>query len=339
MTTSTSASPPSEAPLIDLDRVTRRFALGKVLDPRKRRIVHAVEDVSLSLGPGETLAIVGESGCGKSTLARLAVGLLRPTMGEVRIGGVPAGSRLPRGVRRTVQFVSQNPWSALNRRKSIGHAIGQPLAVHGLGASDAERAARVHELLEQVGLPPEYAERRPGGVSGGELQRATVARALAASPRAIVLDGPTASLDVGVKATLVNLLLDLRESLGLGYVLITHELDIARHLATHVAVMYLGRVVEWGPAEEIFAAPRHPYTRTLLAAIPEPDPARRELPVLTGEVPSAVNPPPGCAFHPRCPYAVDRCAHEMPELVSIGERRSACLRDAELLDIAAAEDG
>ncbi len=139
-----------------------------------------------------------------------------------------------------MQFVSQNPWSALNRRKSIGHAIGQPLAVHGLGASDAERAARVHELLEQVGLPPEYAERRPGGVSGGELQRATVARALAASPRAIVLDEPTASLDVGVKATLVNLLLDLRESLGLGYVLITHELDIARHLATHVAVCTWG---------------------------------------------------------------------------------------------------
>jgi oligopeptide/dipeptide ABC transporter ATP-binding protein len=325
-------------PLIELDHVTRRFTLGKALGPRGRRVVHAVEDVSLSLGPGETLAIVGESGCGKSTVARLAVGLLRPTLGQVRVGGVPAGARLPREVRRTVQFVSQNPWSALNRRKSIGHAIGQPLAVHGLCASAAERAARVRELLEQVGLPPEYAGRRPGGVSGGELQRVTVARALAASPRAIVLDEPTASLDVGVKATLVNLLLDLRESLGLGYVLITHELDIARHLATHIAVMYLGRVVEAGPAPEVFASPRHPYTRTLLAAIPEPDPSRRDLPVLTGEVPSAVNPPPGCAFHPRCPYAIGVCAQRRPELVAIGARHSACLRDAEVLDIAAAED-
>ncbi|MFI0349105.1 oligopeptide/dipeptide ABC transporter ATP-binding protein [Actinomadura sp. 9N407] len=331
-------APPEKPPLLELDRVTRRFVLGGGLDPRRRRMVHAVEDVSLSLAPGETLAIVGESGCGKSTIARLAVGLSRPTLGEVRIDGVPARARLPRKLRRTVQFVSQNPWSALNRRKSIGHAIGQPLAVHGLCASAAERAARVAELLEQVGLPPEYAARRPAGVSGGELQRVTVARALAASPRAIVLDEPTASLDVGVKATLVNLLLDLRASLGLGYVLITHELDIARHLATHVAVMYLGRVVESGPAEEIFTSPRHPYTRMLLAAIPVPDPSRRGLVALSGEVPSAVNPPPGCAFHPRCPYAVDLCGRELPALVDIGDRRSACLRDTELLGTAATGD-
>lgn len=330
---------PAKAPLIELDHVTRRFALGKGLGPRRRRTVHAVEDVSLALAPGETLAIVGESGCGKSTIARLAVGLLRPTMGEVRVDGSPLGPRPPREVRRAVQFVSQNPWSALNRRKTIGHAIGQPLAVHGLAASAAERAARVRELLEQVGLPAEYAGRRPAGVSGGELQRVTVARAIAAAPRAIVLDEPTASLDVGVKATLVNLLLDLRESLGLGYVLITHELDIARHLATRVAVMYLGRVVESGPAEEIFTAPRHPYTRTLLAAIPAPDPARRHLPALAGEVPSAVDPPGGCAFHPRCPYAIDRCGRERPVLVDIGGRQSACLRDVELLGAAAAGEG
>ncbi|MEU8803839.1 oligopeptide/dipeptide ABC transporter ATP-binding protein [Spirillospora sp. NPDC048819] len=333
------AAPPEKPRLLELDHVTRRFDLGKGLLRRGRRTVHAVEDVSLSLAPGETLAIVGESGCGKSTIARLAVGLLDPPLGEVRIDGVRAGSRLPREVRRTVQFVSQNPWSALNRRKTIGHAIGQPLALHGLCASGAERDERVRELLEQVGLPPEYAGRRPAGVSGGELQRVTVARALAASPRAIVLDEPTASLDVGVKATLVNLLLDLRESLGLGYVLITHELDIARHLATRVAVMYLGRVVESGPAEEIFTSPRHPYTRMLLAAVPVPDPTRRRPVSPSGEVPSAVNPPPGCAFHPRCPYAVDLCGRERPVLVRIGGRRSACLRDVELLDATAEAEG
>lgn len=299
-------------PLIELDQVTHRYRLSR------RQVVHAVEGVSLSLGPGQTLAVVGESGCGKSTLAKLAVGLLTPTAGSVR------------SLSRTVQFVSQNPWSALNPRKTIGHSVGLPLLVHKLCKDRDERAKRVAELLEQVGLPASHANRRPGGISGGELQRVTVARALAARPRAIVLDEPTASLDVGVKATVVNLLLDLRESLGLGYLLITHELDIARHLATHVAVMYLGRIVEHGPAEEVFGSPRHPYTRTLLAAVPHPDPTRRRLPVLTGEVPSAVHPPSGCAFHPRCPYVVDTCKSEVPALVELAGRSSACLRDLEI---------
>ncbi|WP_433360048.1 oligopeptide/dipeptide ABC transporter ATP-binding protein [Streptosporangium sp. CA-115845] len=311
-------------PLLELDHVTRRFPL------RRGQTVHAVEDVSLRLGPGETLAIVGESGCGKSTVARLAVGLITPTLGTVRIDGTPVRARMDRATRRHVQFVSQNPWSALNPRKTIGHSVGQPLAVHGLCSSGAERAARVTELLEQVGLPAQYAARRPSGVSGGELQRITVARAIAAQPRVIVLDEPTASLDVGVKATVINLLLDLRTSLGLSYVLITHELDIARHLATHVAVMYLGRIVEQGPAEKIFTAPRHPYTRMLLAAIPVPDPTRRGLTALTGEVPSAVYPPPGCAFHPRCPYVADACRDQVPLLLAIGDRTSACLRDSEI---------
>ncbi|MEV0970825.1 ABC transporter ATP-binding protein [Microtetraspora glauca] len=311
-------------PVLELDHVTRRFPAGR------RQTVHAVEDVSFRIDPGETLAIVGESGCGKSTVARLAVGLLPPTRGAVRIGGVPAGTRMDRETRRQVQFVSQNPWSALNPRKTIGHSVGQPLAVHGLCRSVAERAERVAELLEQVGLPAHYAARRPGGVSGGELQRVTVARALAARPRAIVLDEPTASLDVGVKATVVNLLLDLRSALGLAYVLITHELDIARHLATRVAVMYLGRIVEQGPADEVFSAPRHPYTRMLLAAVPVPDPARRNLVALSGEVPSAVHPPPGCAFHPRCPYVEDACREAVPRLIAVGDRHSACLRDGEI---------
>ncbi|WP_433213940.1 oligopeptide/dipeptide ABC transporter ATP-binding protein [Microtetraspora malaysiensis] len=312
-------------PLLELDHVTQRFPLGR------GQTVHAVENVSLRLQPGETLAIVGESGCGKSTVARLAVGLIPPTMGAVRVDGAPVRARMDRATRRHVQFVAQNPWSALNPRKTIGHSVGQPLAVHGLCSSSAERKARVAELLEQVGLPADYATRRPSGVSGGELQRVTVARALAAQPRVIVLDEPTASLDVGVKATVINLLLDLQASLGLSYVLITHELDIARHLATHVAVMYLGRIVEHGPAEAIFSVPRHPYTRTLLAAIPVPDPARRGLTAITGEVPSAVHPPPGCAFHPRCPYVTDACRDRVPHLLDIGDdRTSACLRDGEI---------
>lgn len=317
-------------PLLELDHVVHRFAGTGGNLYRKRRSVHAVEDVSLSLEPGRTLAVVGESGCGKSTLARLAVGLLRPTAGQVRINGSPAGPRMTSEDRRSVQFVSQNPWSALNPRKSLGHSIGQPLAVHGRCASSADRDEQVEELLLRVGLPGHYAGRRPAGVSGGELQRATIARALAAGPRAVVLDEPTASLDVGMKATVVNLLLDLREAQDLAYLLITHELDIARHLATHVAVMYLGRIVESGPSEEVFGAPRHPYTRMLLASVPVPDPTRRNVREITGEVPSAVRSPAGCAFHPRCPHVADVCRTRVPEVLTIGGRTTACLRDGEL---------
>ncbi|WP_214316869.1 oligopeptide/dipeptide ABC transporter ATP-binding protein [Nonomuraea sediminis] len=314
-------------PLIELDHVTHRYPLAR------RRVVHAVEDVSLRLDAGQTLAVVGESGCGKSTLARLAVGLLTPTTGSVRISGEPSTPALSRTARRAVQFVSQNPWSALNPRKTIGHSVGLPLLAHKLCATKGERSRRVAELLEQVGLPADYARRRPAGISGGELQRVTIARALAARPRAIVLDEPTASLDVGVTATVVNLLLDLRESLDVGYLLITHELDIARHLATRVAVMYLGRIVEHGPAAEVFGSPRHPYTRTLLAAVPVPDPTRRQLIAVPGEVPSSVHPPPGCAFHPRCPHATAACRDEVPALVELAGhagRHSACLRDQEI---------
>lgn len=318
-------------PLLELDHVVHRFPLARQGISRRRE-VHAVEDVSLSLEPGQTLAVVGESGCGKSTLARLAVGLLRPTAGQVRIGGRPTGPLMTPQTRRSVQFVSQNPWSALNPRKTLGHAIGQPLTVHAPDISPADRDARVGTLLAQVGLPTHYADRRPAGVSGGELQRATIARALAAGPQAVVLDEPTASLDVGVKATVVNLLLDLREAHGLGYLLITHELDIARHLATHVAVMYMGRIAESGPAEQVFGAPRHPYTRMLLASVPVPDPALRGMMRQTGEVPSAVRPPSGCAFHPRCPHAAEVCRTEVPPLLEIGGRASACLRDTELFE-------
>ncbi|GII86097.1 ABC transporter ATP-binding protein [Sphaerisporangium siamense] len=306
--------------VIEAERLTKHYRLRS---GGGGRVVHAVDDVSFTLEEGTTLAIVGESGCGKSTIARMLVRLTEPTEGRVLVHGRNHADR------RAVQLVSQNPWSALNRRKSIRHALEQPLAVHGLYPRGAARAARVRELLELVGLGEEYLGRRPGGVSGGELQRVTVARALAVEPRALVLDEPTASLDVSVKALLVNLLLDLRRRLGLGYVLITHEIDIARHLADRVAVMYLGRFVETGDAEQVFADPRHPYTRALLAAVPGLDHRRPDAPA--GEVPSAVAPPPGCRFHTRCPLALDLCRRAEPALDPGPDgRRVACHRRDEL---------
>ncbi|MFG1948814.1 oligopeptide/dipeptide ABC transporter ATP-binding protein [Nonomuraea sp. NPDC048826] len=284
------------------------------------RLLRAVDGVSFEVPQGRTLAVIGESGCGKSTIARMLVRLAEPTGGRILVHGSEAADR------RAIQLVSQNPWSALNRRKSIGHALHQPLAVHGLHPGRAARDARVRELLDLVGLTEEYLGRRPGGVSGGELQRVTVARALAVEPKVLVLDEPTASLDVSVKALLVNLLQDLRQRLGLSYVLITHEIDIARHLADDVAVMYLGRFVETGTAEQVFDDPRHPYTRALLAAVPTP--GRPPVAPLTGEVPSALAPPPGCRFHTRCPLATDACKTVEPELAPAPDGRLvACIHE------------
>ncbi|MEU8802404.1 ABC transporter ATP-binding protein [Spirillospora sp. NPDC048819] len=307
---------------ITAERLTKHYPVrsgGRA----KGRVVHAVDDVSFEVPAGRTLAVVGESGCGKSTIARMLVRLVRPTAGRVLVHGAE------RTDARAIQLVSQNPWSALNRRKSIRHALEQPLAVHGLAPDRAARAARAEELLGLVGLSPDYLTRRPGGVSGGELQRVTVARALAVEPEALVLDEPTASLDVSVKALMVNLLLDLQRRLGLSYVLITHEIEIARHMADRVAVMYLGRLVEYGDAEQVFGDPRHPYTRSLLAAVPglaDSGPGAAE-PVLLGDVPSAVDIPSGCRFHTRCPLAVDACRRTEPVLEDAGDgRQAACLR-------------
>ncbi|TXK34020.1 oligopeptide/dipeptide ABC transporter ATP-binding protein [Nonomuraea sp. C10] len=284
------------------------------------RTLRAVDGVTFEVPQGRTLAVIGESGCGKSTIARMLVRLAEPTEGRIQVQGSEQADR------RAIQLVSQNPWSALNRRKSIGHALRQPLAVHGLHPGRAARDARVRELLDLVGLTEEYLGRRPGGVSGGELQRVTVARALAVEPKVLVLDEPTASLDVSVKALLVNLLQDLRQRLGLSYVLITHEIDIARHLADDVAVMYLGRFVETGTADQVFDDPRHPYTRALLAAVP--DPGRPPAAPLTGEVPSALAPPPGCRFHTRCPLATAACEATDPALEPATDGRLiACIHE------------
>lgn len=303
-------------------------------------VVHALDGVSLEVRRGESLALIGESGCGKSTVAKVLVGLVEPTAGRVRIGGhdvVPVTRRDPEA-RRRVQLVSQNPWSALNRARSVEHILSQPIVLHRRAQSRRAVTARATELLELVGLPVDYLTRRPRDLSGGELQRVTVARALAAEPDVLILDEPTASLDVSVKATLVNLLADLRAELGLTYVLITHELDIARHLADRVAVMYLGEVVERGTAEQVFTRPEHPYTTALLAAAPT------ELVIgqlhgdgLTGEVPSAIDVPTGCRFHTRCPAVTEACTTHVPTLERRPDDRVvACLRTDELVGTPAA---
>ncbi|MFD1825465.1 oligopeptide/dipeptide ABC transporter ATP-binding protein [Mumia zhuanghuii] len=324
------------APLVEVEGLVKHYRLsGKRARGAEVEVVHAVDGVDLQVKKGGALALVGESGCGKSTIAKALVGLVEPTSGRVRIGGhdvVPV-TRNDLAARRRVQLVSQNPWSALNRARSLRHILAQPVRLHG-GVSD--RAAvnqRCTELLAMVGLPTDYLSRRPRDLSGGELQRVTIARALATGPDVLVLDEPTASLDVSVKATIVNLLADLRVELDLTYVLITHELDIARHVADDVAVMYLGEVVESGPIEKVFTAPEHPYSRALLDAAPtELVVGRLSGGGLTGEVPSAIDVPTGCRFHTRCPVAVDDCSHESPALRGRPEgRAAACLRLDELL--------
>ncbi|UFN49279.1 ATP-binding cassette domain-containing protein [Roseomonas sp. OT10] len=306
--------------LLSLQGVSRHYPLRPPLFGRARPdapAVRAVTEVSLDIAAGEILGLVGESGSGKSTLGRLAL-LLEPlTAGTVRFAGAdPAAD--PKGFRRQAQMVFQDPQSSLNRGMRIGRILDSPLALHA-GLGRAARRQRVAELLRLVGLRPEHAERYPHELSGGQRQRVGIARALAVDPRFVVLDEPTSALDVSIQAQVVNLLLDLRERLGLTYLFISHDLKLVRWLCDRIAVMYLGRIVELGPAEALWAAPRHPYTRILLASA-----AEGEAPPLGGEMPSPVHPPSGCAFHPRCPAAGPRCATEMPRLREAGGVAVAC---------------
>lgn len=329
---------------ISVDGLVKHFAVRGGRRRENRSVVRAVDGINIDVAPGECLAIVGESGCGKSTVARLLVGLLTPTEGRVRVGDsavstVGSGSRSDR---RLVQLVSQNPWSALNRRKTVRHVLAQPLTVHSLVRNPEDCHAQVRELLAKVGLDDAHLDRRVAELSGGELQRVTIARALAVKPQVLVLDEPTASLDVSVKALLVNLLNDLRAELGLAYVLITHELDIAVHLADRVAVMYLGEFVETGDVEDVLGAPQHPYTRALVGSTVSVDTLGHR-PVISsaGEVPSADALPRGCRYHTRCLYAAEQCHTTQPVLQRQDNgRRVACLRlgDAALLESARRED-
>jgi dipeptide transport system ATP-binding protein len=289
--------------------------------------LRAVAAVSFALYPGRTLAVVGESGCGKSTLARLVTMVEPPTAGNLVIAGIDAvraGAAERKGLRRQVQMVFQNPYGSLNPRKQVGAILEEPLEINtDLAAPERQAAAR--EMMAKVGLRPEQYTRYPHMFSGGQRQRIAIARALMLRPRIVVADEPVSALDVSIRAQVLNLMMDLQEELNLAYLFISHDLGVVRHIADEVMVMYLGRAVEHGPKPRIFAAPRHPYTKALLASTPVVDPRDRlERVPLTGELPSPLDPPSGCAFHRRCPFATALCAESRPDLRDLDGRLVAC---------------
>jgi oligopeptide/dipeptide ABC transporter ATP-binding protein len=299
-----------------VEGLAREFVVERSLLGRPRAVLRAVSDVSFTLAPGETLGLVGESGCGKTTVGRLILRLLEPTRGRIRFAGTDvthAPERDLRPLRRAVQAVFQDPYSSLNPRLRVRDVVGEPLRNAGVGP--AERAARVAALLETVGLPGEYGARYPHALSGGQRQRVGIARALAIGPRLLVCDEAVSALDVSIQAQILNLLAGIQRDLGLALLFISHNLGVVRHVSRRVAVMYLGRLVEVADEAALFAAPRHPYTQALIAAVPEPGPdARPPRPSLPGELPSPLRPPPGCHFHTRCPRAEARCRQEDPAL-------------------------
>ena len=287
-----------------------------------KRKVHAVEDVSLRLRHGETLGVVGESGCGKSTLGRLILRLLTPTEGRIRLDGVDVVGLSPRrlrAARRDMQLIFQDVYASLDKRQKIGSIIAEPLTVHGIGSRE-ERRERVIDLLDRVGLEASAADQYPHEFSGGQRQRIGIARAIALSPRLVVADEPVSALDVSIQSQILNLLVDLRKQLGLSYLFISHDMAVVEHICNRVAVMYLGQIVETAQVEGLFADPKHPYTRALLAAIPRPHVRGRrgERPLLHGEPPNPETPPSGCRFHPRCPEAMTVCRSVPPVDRSVG---------------------
>jgi oligopeptide/dipeptide ABC transporter ATP-binding protein len=324
--------------ILNVVDLKKHFPINAGILRREVGRVRAVDGVSFSIASGETLALVGESGCGKTTVSRCIVRAMRPSSGKIRFTPEPGrtvdmatlGRGDLRGLRRHVQMIFQDPYSALNPRMMVGDIIAEPLLVHGVPA--AERRRRVLELLDLVGLPAVAQSRFPHAFSGGQRQRIGIARALALHPKLIVADEPVSALDVSVQAQIVNLLLDLQDRLGLSILFVAHDLSVVRHVSDRVAVMYVGRIVEIAPTDALYRAPRHPYTEALLAAVPKPDPTlRADREVLPGEVADPANPPPGCAFHPRCPYAAAVCRERTPDLAEVAPGRwTACHRAAEL---------
>jgi len=308
--------------LVKVEDLKNHFPIRKGLFSRPVAWVKAVDGVSFNIAPGETLGLVGESGCGKTTVGRTILRLITATSGEVYFEGnnlFEQSSRRLRQMRRHMQLIFQDPYGSLNPRMTVGNIVGESLTVHNL-ARGRERRQRVAELLEKVGLSPSHISRYPHEFSGGQRQRIGIARALALNPKFIVCDEPVSALDVSIQSQIINLLQDLQNELGLTYLFIAHDLAVVEHISDYVAVMYLGKIVEYARADELYANPKHPYTMALLSAIPQADPHRQsQRIVLRGEVPSPVNPPSGCPFHPRCHMAGDRCQHDVPQLEAKGD--------------------
>jgi peptide/nickel transport system ATP-binding protein len=307
-------------PLLELVDLARYFDvsapwLNRLLERKPRQIVRAVDGVSFAIGQGETLGLVGESGCGKSTVARLIVGLYRPTRGRILFNGSPIdGADAPPAWRRSMQMIFQDPYASLNPRWRVRDIVAEPIRAHELAQSAVEVDARVAALLGQVGLAAADGTKYPHQFSGGQRQRISIARALATRPAFLICDEPTSALDVSVQAQVLNLMQRLQRELGLTFLFISHNIAVVHHVADRVGVMYLGRIVELAPTRGLFASPQHPYTRMLLAAVPDLSLSAKRRTAVGGEVPNPLNPPTGCAFHPRCPYANERCRQERPLL-------------------------
>ena len=320
--------------LLEVKNLVKHFVADRSVFGRPTAFIKAVDGVSFSVDAGQTLALVGESGCGKSTVSRLVLRLIEPDSGQIRFEGrdlLALDANELRAFRRDAQIIFQDPYASLNPRMTVSQILTEPLALHDL-VPPSSRRDRVEELLRLVGLEPRFARRYPHEFSGGQRQRIAIARALAVEPKLVICDEPVSALDVSIRSQILNLLRDLQDRLGLAYIFVSHDLAVVKHIADRVAVMNLGVIVETAETQALFASPRHPYSRALLSAIPVPKPrATRSRILLQGEMPSALNPPAGCRFHTRCPYAIERCRVESPELLAdCAGHLTACHRTAEL---------
>lgn len=314
--------------IVSIDHLKTYFQVGKGFG--KKQVVKAVDDVSIDIYKGETFGLVGESGCGKSTLGRTIVKINEPTEGKILVKGEDithlSGADLKK-FRKNIQLIFQDPYASLNPRMTVGEIIREPMVIHNVYKTRAEQDARVVELLKIVGLKPDHIRRYPHEFSGGQRQRISIARTLALNPEFIVCDEPISALDVSIQAQIINLLKNIQKELGIAYLFIAHDLSMVKHISDRIGVMYLGHMVEVGDSKDLYENPMHPYTQALLSAVPIPDPVvgkERKRIMLDGELPSPINPPSGCPFRTRCPYAMEKCAEARPELKEVGGRLVAC---------------